>query len=84
VDCIIGQMAVAIEAKASARITADHVSGLRQLHADHPRARRVVGLRFAEAAEPGTEWRLEVRPDASAAQRQHLQRLVGSAPGSSK
>jgi hypothetical protein len=42
------------------------------------------GLRSAEVTEPGTEWKLEVRPDASAAQRQHSQRLVGSAPGSSK
>jgi predicted AAA+ superfamily ATPase len=42
VDFIVGQMAVAIEAKASARITADHLKGLRHLRADHPRARRVV------------------------------------------
>ena len=35
-------MDVAIEAKASARITSDHLKGLRHLHADHPRARRVV------------------------------------------
>jgi hypothetical protein len=35
-------MDVAIEAKASSRITADHLSGLRHLHTDHPRARRVV------------------------------------------
>lgn len=42
VDFIVGQMAVAIEAKASARITTDHLKGLRHLRADHPRARRVV------------------------------------------
>jgi uncharacterized protein len=42
VDFIVGQMAVAIEAKASARITTDHLTGLRHLRADHPRARRVV------------------------------------------
>jgi predicted AAA+ superfamily ATPase len=42
VDFIIGNMAVALEAKATARITSDHLSGLRHLHQDHPRARRVV------------------------------------------
>lgn len=42
VDFIVGAMAVAIEAKASARITADHLKGLRHLHEDHPRARRVL------------------------------------------
>lgn len=42
VDFIVGQMDVAIEAKASGRITTDHLKGLRHLHADHPRARRIV------------------------------------------
>ncbi|MEZ5286810.1 MAG: DUF4143 domain-containing protein [Vicinamibacterales bacterium] len=42
VDFIVGAMAVAIEAKATRRLTSDHLSGLRQLHADHPRARRIV------------------------------------------
>lgn len=42
VDFIVGDMAVAIEAKATARITGDHLSGLRHLHQDHPRARRLV------------------------------------------
>ena len=42
VDFIVGQMAVAIEAKATGRITADHLSGLRHLRQDHPRVRRVV------------------------------------------
>jgi hypothetical protein len=37
VDFIIGEMEVAIEAKASSRITSDHLNGLRHLHADHPR-----------------------------------------------
>jgi predicted AAA+ superfamily ATPase len=75
VDFIIGRMAVAIEAKASARITADHLSGLRQLHADHPRARRVVvcleprrrvtadGIELVPAsvfgADPSRVWRPE-------------------------
>jgi predicted AAA+ superfamily ATPase len=42
VDFIVGQMAVAIEAKAAAKVTADHLKGLRHLHADHARARRVL------------------------------------------
>lgn len=42
VDFIVGAMAVAIEAKASARVTADHLKGLRHLHEDHPRARRIL------------------------------------------
>ena len=42
VDFIVGPMTIAIEAKASARITSGHLDGLRHLHADHPRARRVV------------------------------------------
>ena len=42
VDFIVGHMDVAIEAKASARITADHLKGLRHLRADHPSVRRVV------------------------------------------
>jgi len=42
VDFIIGNMAVAIEAKATTRVTSDHLRGLRHLHEDHPRARRVL------------------------------------------
>lgn len=42
VDFVIGDMAVAIDAKASSRITSDHLKGLRHLHDDHPRTRRVV------------------------------------------
>ena len=42
VDFIVGNMAVAIEAKATAKITADHLKGLRHLRDDHPRVRRVV------------------------------------------
>lgn len=42
VDFIIGDMAVAIEAKATSKITAEHLRGLRHLHDDHPGLRRVV------------------------------------------
>jgi len=40
VDFIVGQMEVAIEAKARARIGADDLKGLRALVEDHPRVRR--------------------------------------------
>lgn len=42
VDFIVGDMQVAIEAKASAKVVNDHLKGLRQLVLDHPRVRRRV------------------------------------------
>lgn len=42
VDFVVGDMHLAVEAKATERVTDDHVKGLRALHVDHPRARRVV------------------------------------------
>ncbi|MBI3918367.1 MAG: ATP-binding protein [Betaproteobacteria bacterium] len=42
VDFIVGDMDVAIEAKASERITSDHLKGLRALHEDHPNVRRRI------------------------------------------
>jgi predicted AAA+ superfamily ATPase len=43
VDFIVGEMRVAVEAKATAKVTADHLKGLRNLVQDHPRvAARVV------------------------------------------
>jgi predicted AAA+ superfamily ATPase len=48
VDFILGDMEVAIEAKASARITSDHLKGLRALAADHP----LVGRRIVACLEP--------------------------------
>jgi predicted AAA+ superfamily ATPase len=41
VDFIVGDMVVAVEAKATAKVTAAHVKGLRHVHQEHPRARRV-------------------------------------------
>ncbi len=60
VDFIIGQMDVAIEAKASARITADHLKGLRHLRADHPKVRRV--LVCLEPKRRVTEDGIEIMP----------------------
>jgi predicted AAA+ superfamily ATPase len=43
VDFIVNQMECAIEAKSSARITSDHLKGLRELARDFPRVgRRIV------------------------------------------
>ncbi|MGI9228983.1 MAG: ATP-binding protein [Gammaproteobacteria bacterium] len=48
VDFIIGDMAVAIEAKSSAKITNDHLQGLRSLVQDYPS----VGRRILVCREP--------------------------------
>ena len=40
VDFILGDMRVAIEAKATGKVTADHLRGLRQLSIDHPEVQR--------------------------------------------
>ena len=42
VDFIIDDMRVAIEVKATARVTSDHLQGLRQLREDHPRIPRRI------------------------------------------
>ena len=42
VDFIIGDMAVALEAKASKRITSDHLKGLREIETDYPRLKHRV------------------------------------------
>jgi predicted AAA+ superfamily ATPase len=48
VDFIIGHTVAAIEAKASSKIHADHVKGLRELQADYPAAKK----RFVVSLEP--------------------------------
>jgi predicted AAA+ superfamily ATPase len=42
VDFIVGDMSAAIEAKATARVTADHLKGLRHLRQDHPGVRALL------------------------------------------
>lgn len=42
VDFILGDMQVAVEAKSSARITSDHLRGLRELVKDHPQVERRI------------------------------------------
>ena len=56
VDFIVNDMQLAIEAKATAKVTADHLKGLRSLVQDHPRSKRrvVVSLeRKARRTEDG-------------------------------
>ena len=61
VDFVLGDMAVAIEAKSSSRITSDHLKGLRSLAEDHPRVgRRVVVCR--EPRKRKTEDGIEILP----------------------
>ena len=48
VDFVVNDMQLAVEAKASARITSDHLKGLRHLARDHPR----VGRRVVVCLEP--------------------------------
>ena len=61
VDFVLGDMEVAIEAKASARITRDHLRGLRTLVEEHPGVRR----RIVVCLEPGarrTEDGIDILP----------------------
>ena len=60
VDFIVGHMALAIEAKATPRITSDHLSSLRQLSHDHPAVRRVIVC--LEPKRRRTEDGIEVLP----------------------
>jgi predicted AAA+ superfamily ATPase len=61
VDFILGDMQVAVEAKASARVTSDHMKGLRALAVDHPRVRRRI-IVCLEPRARRTEDGIEVLP----------------------
>jgi len=64
VDFILGDMQIAIEAKSSARITRDHLKGLRSLKEDHPGVgRRIVVCRESRARK--TEDGIEILPTSS-------------------
>ena len=60
VDFIVGDMRLAVEAKATARVTSDHMKGLRQLEVDHPGTRR--WLVCLEAKPRVTEDGIEILP----------------------
>ena len=64
VDFILGEMEIAIEAKSSARVTRDHLKGLRSLVEDHPGVgRRIVVCRESRARK--TEDGIEILPASS-------------------
>ena len=64
VDFVLGDMQVALEAKSSARITRDHLRGLRSLVEDHPRGgRRIVVCR--EPRSRKTDDGIEILPAAT-------------------
>jgi predicted AAA+ superfamily ATPase len=48
VDFIVNAMEVAVEAKATTKVTSDHLKGLRELKVDHPEIKK----RFLVSLEP--------------------------------
>jgi predicted AAA+ superfamily ATPase len=62
VDFVVGDMALAIEAKATARVTSDHLKGLRHVVQDHPNARRIVVC--LEPKRGNTDDGIEIMPAA--------------------
>jgi uncharacterized protein len=61
VDFIVNDLEVAIEAKGTAKVAADHLRGLRELIRDHPR----IGRRIVVCLEPRsrrTEDGIEILP----------------------
>jgi predicted AAA+ superfamily ATPase len=61
VDFIVNDMEVAIKAKATGRVTSDHLKGLRDLVRDHPRVRQRVVVCLEPRARR-TEDGIEVLP----------------------
>jgi uncharacterized protein len=63
VDFIIADMAIAIEAKATAKVTSDHLKGLRSLVDDHPKTKRRIVV-CLEKKRRITEDGIEILPAA--------------------
>ena len=61
VDFIVGNMDMAIEAKSCARITLDHLQGLREIIKDHPKIRRRILISLEDRARK-TEDGIEILP----------------------
>ena len=68
VDFVINDMQLAIEAKATAKITADHLKGLRSLAQDHPRIKQRVVV-CLEAKSRRTEDGILILPAAEFTER---------------
>lgn len=63
VDVVVDDIAFAIEAKSSARVTDDHMKGLRELAKDHPRVKRRIVVCLEERARR-TDDGIEILPFA--------------------
>lgn len=74
VDFVVGDRAVAIEAKASGQISADHVRGLRAIAEDQPQLRRRVVV-CLETKRRKTDEGIEILPVASFIEELHAGRL---------
>ncbi len=61
VDFIVGEMNLAIEAKSCARVTADHLQGLREIIKDHPNLKRRIVVSLEDRARK-TEDGIEILP----------------------
>jgi len=61
VDFVVDDMRLAVEAKATAKVTADHLKGLRALREDHPRVKRRVVVSL-EPRSHRTDDGIEVLP----------------------
>ena len=79
VDFILGDMDCAIEAKASGRVTTDHLRGLRAIIKDHPELKRRV-LVSLEQRPRITEDRIEILPYAVFIQQLWSNDLPGGGP----
>ncbi len=75
VDFIVGAMACAIEAKASSRITSDHLKGLRSLFEDHPKVKRRIVVSL-ESRPRKTEDGIDILPALVFAERLWADALV--------
>jgi predicted AAA+ superfamily ATPase len=63
VDFIVNDMELAVEAKSSARITSDHLRGLREIIKDHPALKRRILVSLEDRARK-TEDGIEILPHA--------------------
>ena len=61
VDFIVGDMKLAIEVKSNAKITSDHLRGLREIIKDHPKLKRRVVVSLEDRARK-TEDGIEILP----------------------
>lgn len=75
VDFVVGDMELAIEAKATRRVTSDHLKGLRNLLADHGRVRRRIVV-CLEPKRRTTEDGIEILPAAAFAAEVAAGRIV--------